>query len=167
MSEYLSIGEPMSPINRILLSQLSVHEVHVICNGCGPKGGYAIQLALPKEVFSWKKRLLIPIPQWHSENTCNQHDIDYWVGGTESDRKEADQQLLWGLKRDAKVKVEYWRDTFWSLCMYVPKMIQAHVYYLAVRYSRIARKHFHYSISSQCRYRTLDQLRAYTNTQKD
>lgn len=42
-------------------------------NGCGRKGGW------------------IRPPQWLFRSSCNDHDIRYYVGGTERDRREADE----------------------------------------------------------------------------
>ncbi len=84
-------------------------------NGCGAKGG-------------WFRP-----PQWHSEATCDAHDVAYDIGGTEQDRRRADRELLNGMKRDASTR-PWWQRPWYAL--------QAWTYYRAVRWC--GRPHFRY-----------------------
>ncbi len=76
-------------------------------NGCGPD--------------AW-----LSLPQWHSRETCNQHDAAYGIGGTESDRYAADRELRAGMMRDAAER-PWWQQPWYRL--------QAQIYYCAVRYN--------------------------------
>lgn len=68
----------------ILLSDLTPGQKAYVCNGCGP--------------MSWKQT----IPTWHGRDACCAHDLAYWVGGDEDDRKRADRALYDSLIADAK-----------------------------------------------------------------
>ncbi len=83
-------------------------------NGCGPNG--------------WRK-----LPQWHSFQTCVRHDIAYFEGGTEADRKIADVALLHGMRDDANTRPVWQRPFYYTM---------AQVYYTAVRYK--GAQYFHY-----------------------
>ena len=55
----------------------------LICNGCGPKGGF------------------IPVPQFFFHADCDHHDFNYWLGCTRRDRLKADRQFYREMRRDA------------------------------------------------------------------
>ena len=93
-------------MTRILLSELTDAQRARLCNGCGAKTGGGIKP-----------------PDWHSRATCDQHDIDYWVGGLPQDKDFADRELLNGMYRDAAAS-KWWQR---PLMRY-----QAWCYYLAV-----------------------------------
>ena len=68
---------------------LTVFEKTVLCNGCGSKGGW---FNPPDYVFP---------------ESCNQHDFNYWIGGTEEDRKKADLQFYTSMK-EAVAATSFW-----------------------------------------------------------
>jgi hypothetical protein len=55
----------------------------LICNGCGPKGGW------------------IPVPEFFCHASCDHHDFNYWLGCTWRDRLRADNQFYTAMRRDA------------------------------------------------------------------
>ena len=76
---------------------LTEEQKEVICNGCGPKGGW------------------VPVPEFFCHASCDHHDFNYWLGHTEEDREKADHQFLEAMLIDAgsnKVKqtiaMTYW-----------------------------------------------------------
>ena len=85
---------------------LTPEQVKKICNGCGGKG-------------SW-----VPVPQFIFHASCEHHDFNYWLGGTEADRKKADKQFYQAMKKD--IKDEPWWKRPWY-------HILAYTYYKAVR----------------------------------
>ena len=54
---------------------LTTEQKAIICNGCGPKGGW------------------IPVPELFLHEICDHHDFNYWIGCTWRDRLRADNQL--------------------------------------------------------------------------
>ena len=86
-----------------------------ICNGCGGKGGF------------------IKPPQFLFRASCNQHDFYYWRGGTELDRKKADDAFYRFMKMDAN-SAEWYRVVFYRMI--------AFSYYRAVR--AFGKKYFSY-----------------------
>lgn len=56
---------------------------NIICNGCGPKGGW------------------VPVPDFCFHASCDHHDFNYWLGGSEADREKADHQFLQAMLIDA------------------------------------------------------------------
>ena len=55
----------------------------IICNGCGPKGGW------------------VPVPDFLFHANCDHHDFNYWLGCTIADRQKADHQFLVEMLKDA------------------------------------------------------------------
>jgi len=55
----------------------------LICNGCGPKGGW------------------VPVPEFCFHASCDHHDFNYWIGCTWKDRMKADLQFYKEARRDA------------------------------------------------------------------
>lgn len=53
-----------------------------LCNGCGPKGGW------------------IPVPEFRFSASCDQHDMNYIIGGEEADRLKADFEFYSAMKND-------------------------------------------------------------------
>lgn len=100
---------------------------HDILNGCGSRWFRAIT------------------PQFMFEASCWKHDFYYWVGGSESDRKRADDLFLVYMLKDANRAPFYlrWWHRGW-----------ARLYHFAVRV--FAKRYFHYSE----KYRTMDDLEA-------
>ncbi len=85
------------------LSALTPAQKAHICNGCGPK--------------SWKST----IPTWHGRDACCAHDLAYWVGGTQEDRRDADRALYEDLivrARPAWFGARTWMR-FLAWCFYV------------------------------------------------
>ena len=63
---------------------LTEEQKKVICNGCGPKGGW------------------MPVPEFFCHASCNHHDFNYWLGYREIDREKADKQFYVEMKKDAE-----------------------------------------------------------------
>lgn len=98
---------------------LSADERASLCNGCGGKA-------------------TIDVPDFHSTETCNRHDLAYWIGGTEDDRAVADYRLWDDMRRDARAALPRWWQVFQRQALYAV----AWTYYQAVR--REAASHFHF-----------------------
>lgn len=94
---------------------LTPRERAEIANGCGAKG-------------SW-----VPIPDFMHTASCNHHDLNYWIGGTEADRRKADWQFYQALLEDVQ-RLAWWRRP--------AAAVRAWVYYQAVRIW--GRGSFHY-----------------------
>ena len=62
---------------------LTKEQKEKICNGCGSKGGF-----------------LNP-PEFLFHASCNHHDFLYWRGGSEEDRKRADEDFYRYMQLDA------------------------------------------------------------------
>jgi endogenous inhibitor of DNA gyrase (YacG/DUF329 family) len=62
---------------------LTAEQRSIICNGCGPKGGW------------------IPVPEFFCHASCDHHDFNYWLGGDWHDRLKADNQFYREMRRDA------------------------------------------------------------------
>jgi len=75
-------------------------------NGCGSKGGW------------------LNVPDWIFTASCWHHDFNYWLGGTEEDRKKADWQFYQAMLYDAS-KAVWWKRPWYRT--------MAWVYYKAVR----------------------------------
>lgn len=76
---------------------LTEEQEAVICNGCGPKGGW------------------VPVPEFMFHASCDHHDFRYWKGGSEADRKDADHDFLIEMLKDAgddpgkqTIAITYW-----------------------------------------------------------
>lgn len=63
---------------------LTEEQKALICNGCGPKGGW------------------VPVPEFFMHANCDHHDFNYWIGCTEKDRNKADRQFYKEARRDAR-----------------------------------------------------------------
>lgn len=85
----------MVPMERRLrpcrFRNLNSLERGVICNGCGGKGGF------------------FRPPQYRFRASCNHHDFNYWIGGGDVERKEADDQFLAATLEDAGLAESWWR----------------------------------------------------------
>jgi len=68
---------------RVRFRDLTDEERKVICNGCGPKGGF------------------IPVPEFIFTACCDHHDFQYWLGCNRKQRKKADLQFLREMMNDA------------------------------------------------------------------
>lgn len=79
----------MSRPQRIRYRHLTFAERQVLCNGCGPKGGW------------------IPVPEFVFTTACNQHDFNYWIGCHKEHRKKADDQFLEEMIYEADGKWKY------------------------------------------------------------
>ena len=97
-------------------NELTTEERSQICNGCGAKGGH------------------IPVPNFIFTASCDLHDYNYTIGGSEEDRKRYDYGFYRAMKRDA--------DTFTFPKRQYYKM-WAYVYFKAVR--KFGSKHFNYT----------------------
>lgn len=91
---------------------LTALEVDVLCNGCGKKGGG------------------IPVPEFKFTASCNQHDFNYWQGGTEADRVKADYQFYESMCVDARFKANGDKRNRFVRAYYTTL---AYIYYKAVR----------------------------------
>ena len=67
----------------IRYADLTEAQKTLICNGCGPKGGW------------------VPVPDFLFHASCDHHDFNYWLGHTEGDRRKADHQFLVAMLKDA------------------------------------------------------------------
>jgi hypothetical protein len=81
----------------------------IVCNGCGPKGGW------------------VPVPDFFCHASCDHHDFNYWLGCTEEDRRKADHQFLVEMLKDAgddpikqTIALTYWMAVrlFGSFCFH-------------------------------------------------
>lgn len=77
-----------------------------IINGCGGKGGR------------------VKPPQFRFRASCNQHDWNYYLGGSQADRAKADRQFYIAMLGDVR-KLPLWR---WPV-----HLTAAFLYYAAVR----------------------------------
>jgi len=102
-------------LSSLKFRHLTQKELGFISNGCGSKGGW------------------IKVPNFIFKASCDHHDINYWIGGTESDRIKADWQFYEAMIEDANSYGWYCR--FWYRWW-------AWVYYQAVR--RLGYKYFYY-----------------------
>lgn len=103
------------PTQPLRYSDLSTQDKINICNGCGRKGGW------------------FNPPEFLFHASCNQHDFYYWRGGTEEDRKEADDLFYKFMKQDVAEGNWYIRPFHYLV---------AFTYYTAVRIS--GKKAFQY-----------------------
>ena len=101
---------------RLLVSDLSPQQRYKLCNGCGSKGGP------------------VPVPDFIWKDACDQHDLDYWVGGNELDRLAADRALLQSILLSS-----FTAETAWARTR---RKVAAHAYYWAVR--AFGARSFHY-----------------------
>jgi len=91
----------------INFEELSDAEIDFLSDGCGKKG------------------TILDVPDFSSTASCDRHDFDYWLGGTEEDRSRADVRFYKNMKADAD-SVGGWWGAFY-------RGIIARSYYLAVR----------------------------------
>ena len=94
---------------------LTEEQKKFVCNGCGGKSGW------------------INPPEFLFHASCNHHDFLYWKGGTEADRKAADDAFYEMMKEDISECEWYLRPHY---------HIWAYTYYKSVRL--IGKKFFHY-----------------------
>ena len=92
--------------NDLTTEQLDILRSNAELNGCGGKGGW-----------------LNP-PDWIFTASCDHHDFNYWLGGTELDRSKADWQFYQAMLVDVE-NTSWWKRPWY-------KMV-AWVYYTAVR----------------------------------
>ena len=86
---------------KVRFKDLTEKQKFIICNGCGPKGGW------------------VPVPEFFCHASCDHHDFNYWLGGSEWDRLKADNQFYTEMRKDAG-----WNPLKQSVAL---------TYYLAVR----------------------------------
>lgn len=86
---------------------------------------------------------LFDVPDWIFFDACQQHDLDYWMGCTEEDRKIADLAFYTNMKI-AVAKLS------WYKCWLYYGL--AYIYYKGVRI--LTAKYFYFG----CARRTLDDL---------
>lgn len=104
-------------MNNLKLEDLNKIQFELICNGCGGKD------------------CKINPPEWIFASSCDQHDLDYWIGCTELDRSNADWQFYTSMLQAAKEKSSWWNYLWYKSA--------AWVYYKAVR--MFASKYFYFS----------------------
>lgn len=107
------------------LEGLSDAQLGHIVNGCGGIG--------------------FDVPDWIFYAACKQHDLDYWIGCIEVDRKTADLTFYTGMKAAAAKLTWYKRWFYYGM---------AYSYYKSVRL--FAAKHFYVGPDK----RTVDDLAA-------
>lgn len=107
---------------KVRFKDLTEEEIAYLCNGCGGKGG------------------LFNPPDFLFTASCNHHDFNYWLGGTEEDRKKADKDFLNAMLVDAK-RSDWPRS--WL------HFVLAYLYYLGVRVA--GKRFFYYSIEQRTR----------------
>ena len=95
--------------------ELTEEQKKKICNGCGAKGGW------------------FDPPEFLFHASCNQHDFYYWRGGSEADRKKADEAFYRYMQIDANRYSGLKRLKYLAI---------AYIYYKAVRI--FGRRHFYY-----------------------
>lgn len=79
-----------------LLGLANAYDRLVICNGCRPKWLTDI---LPKKLDA----ILAPFFDLIFKKACGNHDIVYFVGGTESDRKRGDKYFRYEMNQALKL----------------------------------------------------------------
>jgi hypothetical protein len=78
-----------------LYEDLKPWELDAVATECGPQ---------------WFPRFIAKhIPQYTFRDPCRQHDFDYWVGGTELDRKITDLKFFVRMLKSGPNKKEAWR----------------------------------------------------------
>jgi hypothetical protein len=107
---------------KVRFKDLTEDEIAYICNGCGGKGG----------IFN--------PPDFLFTASCYHHDFNYWLGGSEEDRKRADTGFLNAMLLDAR-RVSGLRMWF--------HLFLAYLYYYGVRF--FGGKFFHYSAEQKTR----------------
>ena len=93
-------------MTKVRYGDLNQQQKNHICNGCGPKGGW------------------FNPPGWIFTASCDHHDFNYWLRGTETDRCIADTQFYEAMKVDAG-NLKYYRRALGYLV--------AWFYYITVR----------------------------------
>lgn len=119
-------------MTKVRFNDLTSEQLYVLkevgeLNGCGGKGSY------------------IPIPDWIFTASCDHHDFNYWIGGTEDDRAEADWQFYQAMLEDANSQTSWWKRGWYRWWAYV--------YYKAVR--SFSSSYFYYGEE-----RTLEDVKA-------
>jgi hypothetical protein len=109
----------------LTLDGLDQAQLGHIVNGCGGVG--------------------IDVPDWIFYAACQQHDLDYWIGCAEADRKTADVLFYTNMKL-AACKLSWYKRWFYNS--------MAYTYYRSVRL--FAAKHFYLGPAK----RTADDLAA-------
>lgn len=71
-------------MTEVVYDKLSMQEINFIANGCGPYG------------IGWI------VPELGFNCPCKRHDVSYWVGGTQEDRKKYDDEFLEGMYKIAE-----------------------------------------------------------------
>lgn len=87
--------------------RLTDRERDAVCNGCGGKGGW------------------FNPPDYGFRASCDHHDFNYWLGGSEEDRRRADRQFRDAMMRDVRAAPLWRRPWLWGA---------AWRYYWAVRW---------------------------------
>ena len=119
--------------SKVRFPDLTDEERAAVCNGCGPKGAFAT-VTIWLVVIEWTISLRIKPPGWLFKASCDWHDFNYWLGGTELDRARADLQFYLAMRDDAK-GTAWWYPTWLAT-------FRAWVYYKAVSIG--GRSSFHY-----------------------
>jgi len=105
---------------------LTKKQIEFISDGCGKKGG------------------ILNVPNFIFTASCDQHDVNYWIGGTEKDRAKADRQFYNAMIKDAKTYS--WYKRYWYSTL-------AWIYYRGVKL--FASSYFHYG--KQKGYKELEE----------
>jgi hypothetical protein len=80
---------------------------HLLANGCGGEGGW--------KVPTWAMRLINLDEAW-----CDEHDVEYAIGGTEADRRKADVRLASRVFTAAldRHPITWWRGVTGAIATY-------------------------------------------------
>ena len=112
-------------MNRIIFENLSDAEIDFLADGCGVSG------------------TPLNAPDFLSTDSCNRHDVGYWIGGASEDRKAVDLEFYKNMRKDSHRLGGWWGRAYRALI--------ARTYYASVRI--FAGFRFHYGTK-----RTLDDL---------
>jgi len=120
------VGQKMSEVR---FRHLTETQKQFICNGCKGKG-------------SW-----FDPPDFIFTDSCNHHDFNYWLGGSEGDRMKADWQFYQSMLEAANKSS--WYKRYWYKTL-------AWVYYQSVRL--FATNYFHFAKSQRTREDLLEVI---------
>ncbi len=92
-------------MTKLRYADMSKAEIDFLSNGCGA---------------SWS----VKAPKWLFKKSCDQHDVNYWLGYTEADRKKADDQFWASMRAEISKFKFYLKPIRW---------IEAKIFYHLVK----------------------------------
>ena len=101
---------------RARLRYLTDEQIKKLSNGCGGKGS------------------IVPTPQFLFRASCDKHDVLYTIGGTEKDRRNADEAFYRYMKIDVDMQNRWVKRKWYAIIAYT--------YYKVVRW--MGKKYFRY-----------------------